>query len=162
MESCRGVAKMEVGLNREESFGGRTRTPACGDVPGVAEGIFGFAPTVTRRMLVGGRIDGSSTGCEGTGIRGVGVGDIQVSGHWTRWILLVGIAELDDGIADGDFGVHDAAVSVGNADALGAFESSDKEVDKFRGVADEEVRRDVREIGTAELSGFFRLWGPGC
>src|SRR5260370_3026640 len=145
---------MEIRLNGEDAFGARSRTLACGDVPGVAEGILGFAAAIAGRMVVGGRVDGSCTSLEGAGIGGVSVGDIQVSGHGTLRILFVGVAHLDDGITDGDFGVHDRAVGPGYADTLGAFEGRDEEVDKLWSAVDEEVRRDVREIGAAELSGF--------
>ena len=140
------VAKMEIGLNGEKAFGARNRTLACSDVPSVAEGILGLAPAIARRMVVRGRIDRSCAGFKGAGISGIGIRDIQVSGHGTLRILLIGIPELDDRIPDGYFGVHDGTVRARDADALGAFEGGDKEFDEFRSTV-KEIGCDVREVG---------------
>src|SRR5260370_14327223 len=45
-----GVAKMERGLNGEDAFRATTRRLACSAVPGVADGLVGFAASIAVTM----------------------------------------------------------------------------------------------------------------
>ena len=79
-----------------------------------------------------------------------------MGGHGPLRILFVGIAEFDDGIADGNFGVHDRAVGSGDTDPLGTVEGGDEEVNELWSVVYEEVWSDVGEVSTPEWSGLRR------
>ncbi len=148
-----GVAEMEIGLDTAKSL--RAGSPAFGhgDVPDVAERVFDAALTVARRMVVGRRIDGEGAGMHRAGVSGARVVDVEMDGGWPRRMLVVGIAKLDDGVADTYLGVHDEAVRPGNADAFNARESRRQKFNELGGPVDQNDGRDVIEARTPEMSG---------
>src|SRR5580704_17146525 len=86
-----------------------------------------------------------------------------MSGHRARRILLVGIREFDDiRISDGHLGVHDGAVRTRDADVFCGFESRNKEIKKLGSAVYKEIRRNIAETWTAEMSGSGRKLCAGC
>lgn len=151
--------EMEVGLNRKR-HSRRAESPAsrCSDMPDVAEGVSQSTPAVAGRMIARGKEDGFGSGTKSARESPVNVLDIDMGRSGARRESVVGVADFDDGITNGDLGMHDFTVGRRIATPLGPFECLKEEDDELSCALDNEIGRDVRETRRTKIGRFAAGW----
>src|SRR5262249_45393019 len=143
-----GANRMQVGIDRPQTYRDMADTVMCRDVPVIPEGVFYTARAFPIRHLLY-RVERGRTRVQRPSIHTVCVGHVKVNRSRTRWILLIPVAKLDHRITEPEFRVHDAvSFRRGNAEFLFRSEHFFYELDELRRASHDDIGREGMEALT--------------
>ena len=143
-EEAGGVFHTEAGVEVLEKSGTIAGAGGVrGDEPVIANGIFDASFAVAVVHLLG-RVDGFGAGVDGGIVGGVDVADVVVESGEERFMLgAANVAHFQNGVAEFNGGVRDAAVGILRASGFLGVKGGLQEVEKTRDTANDEIRSDV-------------------